>query len=51
MSFSKEGELHLGSSFDKSKVDKYTKEVNGRVSLAKVLPNFIEGVAANVAKW
>jgi hypothetical protein len=52
MSFSKNGVLYVGSSFDEGKVeDFYKKEVNGRLSLAKVFSNFIEGVAANVAKW
>jgi len=51
MSFSKEGGLYVGASFDDGKIDAYTKEIGGRVSLAKVFLNFIEGVAANVAKW
>lgn len=51
MSFSKIGGLYVGASFDDGKLEAYTKEVNGRVSLAKVFLNFIEGVAANVAKW
>jgi hypothetical protein len=51
MSFSKEKGLYVGASFDEGKVGMYTKEVNGRVSLAKIFPNFIEGVAANAAKW
>ncbi len=51
MSFSDRDGLYVGASFDKSKIEAYTKEIRGRVSLAKVFPNFIEGVAANVAKW
>ena len=51
MSFSEKGGLYVGSSFDDSKLEQYRKEVNGRVSLAKVFPNFIDGVANNVAKW
>lgn len=51
MSFSEKGGLYVGASYDKGKVEAYTKEAKGRLSLAKVFPNFIEGVAANVAKW
>jgi hypothetical protein len=51
MSFSENGGLYVGASYDKGKVEAYTKEVKGRLSLAKVFPNFIEGVATNVAKW
>jgi len=51
MSFSEKGELYVGASFDKGKVEAYTREVKGRVSLAEVFSNFVEGVAANVAKW
>jgi hypothetical protein len=51
MSFSEKGGLYVGASYDKGKVEAYTKEVKGRLSLAKVFPNFIDGVAANVAKW
>lgn len=51
ISFSEKGGLYVGASYDKGKVEAYTKEVKGRLSLAKVFPNFIDGVAANVAKW
>jgi len=51
MSFSEKGGLYVGASYDKGKVEAYSKEVKGRLSLAKVFPNFIDGVAANVAKW
>ena len=50
MSFSGEG-LYVGANFDRGKVQAYRQEVNGRVSLAKVFPNFIDGIIANVAKW
>jgi hypothetical protein len=50
MSFSEKG-LYVGASFDNGKIDAYTKEVKGRVSLAAVFPNFVDGVVANVAKW
>jgi hypothetical protein len=51
MSFEQLGGLYVGSSFDKGKIDAYVKEVDGRTSLANVFPNFVAGVAANVAKW
>ncbi len=50
VSFS-EGGLYVGAAFDKGKVEAYAKEVDGRVGLAKVFPNFVDGVAANVANW
>jgi hypothetical protein len=51
MSFSEKGGLYVGASYYKGKIEAYRKEVNGRLSLAKVFPNFIDGVAANVARW
>ena len=51
MSFEQRGGLYVGASFDNGKLDAYVKEVNGRTSLANVFPNFVAGVAANVAKW
>jgi hypothetical protein len=51
ISFSEKGGLYVGASYDKDKVEAYEKEVKGRLSLAQVFPNFIDGVAANVAKW
>lgn len=51
MSFSQKGALYVGASFDEGKVDIYTKEVKGRVSLAGVFSNFVEGVTSNVSKW
>ena len=50
MSFS-EGGAYVGASFDEGKIEAYKKEVNGRVGLARVFPNFVDGVMANVAKW
>ncbi len=50
MSFS-EGGLYVGAAFDERKVDAYKKEVNGRVGLARIFPNFVDGIIANVAKW
>lgn len=51
MSFSQKGGLYVGASFDDGKLDAYQKEINLRVSLADVFPNFVDGVSANVAKW
>lgn len=50
MSFSQSG-LYVGASFDDGKLDAYKQEVGGRVSLAGVFPNFVDGVMANVSKW
>ena len=50
MSFS-EGGLYIGATFDKGKVKAYTKEASLRVNLAKIFPNFVDGIMANVAKW
>jgi len=50
ISFSGPG-IYAGACFDNGKIDFYRKEVNGRVGLAKVFVNFIQGVKANVAKW
>jgi hypothetical protein len=51
MSFSQKGALYVGASFDDGKLDAYKKEIDGRVSLANVFPNFVDGVTGNVAKW
>ncbi len=51
MSFSQKGGLYVGASFDDGKLDAYKQEIDGRVSLTSVFPNFVDGVAANVAKW
>jgi hypothetical protein len=50
ISFSEDGS-YVGASFDKGKTSAYQKEVAGRLSLARVFPNFIAAVRANVAKW
>ena len=50
MSFSENG-TYVGTSFDKEKIDAYKREAIGRVSLARVFPNFVDGVMANIAKW
>lgn len=51
MSFSQSGAIYVGASFDEAKSEMYKVEVEGRVSLASVFPNFIEGVSFNVSKW
>ncbi len=51
MSFSKKSRVYIGAAFDKGKVKEYIKETRSRVALAKIFPNFIDGVIANVAKW
>ena len=43
--------FYVGASFDNGKIDVYRSEVEGRVSLARAFPNFVERVSANVAKW
>jgi hypothetical protein len=50
ISFSEDG-IYVGASFDKGKLQVYRKEVKARVGLAKVFPNCVEAVKANVAKW
>ena len=50
MSFSGGG-LNIGATFDEGKVKAYTKEASLRVNLAKIFPNFVDGIMANVAKW
>lgn len=50
MSFSKKG-LCVGVTFDKGKLQGYTKEIQSRVNLAKVFNNFVDGIKSNVAKW
>lgn len=49
--FSLGGLPNVGAYFDPSKLPEYGREVRSRVSFAKVLPNFISGVARNVAAW
>ncbi len=51
MSFSNRAGLYVGAAFDDGKIEGYRKEVSARVGLAKVFPNFVEGVIANLAKW
>ncbi len=50
MSFS-EQVSYVGAAFDEGKIEVYTKEMAGRVGLAAVFSNFVDGVKTNVAKW
>lgn len=50
--FSDEGRaLYVGASFDEGKIEQYRKEVAGRISLAEVFENFVQGVINNVSAW
>jgi hypothetical protein len=49
--FSLGGLPNVGAHFDPGKLAEYRKEIRSRVSFAKVLPNFVKGVARNVATW
>lgn len=49
-SFSQEG-LYVGASFDEGKTKAYDSEVENRLSLAMVFPNFITAVLRNVSNW
>lgn len=51
MSVSVPGGLYVGAAFDKGKLDTYKKEMQSRLSLAKVFSNFVQGVHANVGTW
>lgn len=42
--------VYVGAAFDEGKVFGYRKEIEGRLGLAKVFPNFITAVESNVAK-
>jgi hypothetical protein len=49
--FSLAGAPNVGAYFDPAKLPEYRKEIKGRLSFAKVLPNIMTGVARNVAAW
>jgi hypothetical protein len=49
--FSLGGLPNVGAYFDPGKRREYGREVRSRVSFAKTLPNFMIGVARNVAAW
>jgi hypothetical protein len=44
-------DAYVGSAFDKGKISAYKKEIAGRIGLARVFPNFIDAVTANMATW
>ena len=43
--------LYVGAAFDESKLKQYRLSVNDRVGFAQVFPNFIKGIAAQIALW
>lgn len=43
--------LILGAAFDIAKIEEYSKEVNGKVGLARVIGNVIEDVTGKIANW
>ncbi len=51
VSFSNDDLMYIGSCFDEGKIDFYRKEMDGRIALAKIFDNFIDGVKANIEKW
>ena len=42
---------HVGAFFDPARLAAYGSEFRSRISFSRVLPNFITGVARNVANW
>ena len=51
VSFSKEGKLYLGATYDEGKIKDYKKEINSRLGLAKIFNNIIDGIRANIEQW
>jgi hypothetical protein len=49
--FAHGGIPNVGAFFDPAKLPEYKKEVKGRVSLARVLPNIVERIMLNVRDW
>jgi hypothetical protein len=45
------GVPNIGAFFDPAKAPEYKKEVDGRVSLAKIFPNLVDAVTHNIAAW
>lgn len=43
--------LFLGAAFDAEKIEEYKKEAKGKVSLARVLGNVIEGATGKIEMW
>jgi hypothetical protein len=48
---SSENGSYVGASFDKGRLDAYRREVQGRLGLAQVFPNFVAAVKSNLAQW
>lgn len=42
---------HVGAFFDPARLAEYGREFRSRISFSRVLPNFIIGMARNVAEW
>jgi hypothetical protein len=42
---------YMGSSFDDTKLDFYSKELDSRVGLSSILDNLIEGVTEHMREW
>ena len=42
---------NIGAFFDPAKESEYKKEVAGRVSFAKILPNLIDAITYNISLW
>ena len=49
--FAHGGVPNVGAHFDSAKLSEYRKEVKGRLSLARVLPNIVERITLNVRDW
>jgi len=45
------GVPHVGPLFDPARLAEYGREFRSRISFSRLLPNFITGVARNVAAW
>ncbi|KER71895.1 hypothetical protein HR51_16770 [Burkholderia cepacia] len=49
--FSKGATPNLGAFFDPAKRNEYKKDIAGRISFTRVLPNALDGVARNLKAW
>ena len=49
--FAEGGVPNVGAHLDSGKLSEYRKEVKGRVSFARVLPNIVERITLNVRDW
>lgn len=47
-SISDPGTKPLGGYFDEGKMEQYKKEIDGRIKLANILPNLIQGIESNL---